>query len=155
MITLTDPPAGIISGEEHAVDDFTLSAMIETPMEEADAHVRAALAAAGFGIITEIDLQATFRAKLDLESPARRILGACRPELAYRALSADARIAAMLPCNVVVAEESPGRCRVEAFDPAAMTSFSDAPGVREVATEARLLLLEAFDLMTDHPEDPR
>ena len=76
------------------------------------------------------------RTKLGVETPPQVILGACRPQLAHQALLADPRLATTLPCNVVVAAEGEGRTRVEAFDPAVMTSFSDAAGLAEVAAEA-------------------
>lgn len=117
--------------------DFTLGTTIDAPYDAAVAEVRERLGDAGFGVLTEIDIAATLRAKLGVEVPPQVILGACRPQLAHRALDADPRLATMLPCNVVVASEGDTRTRVEVFDPAAMTSFSDAPAVAAVAAEAR------------------
>jgi uncharacterized protein (DUF302 family) len=77
--------------------DYTLGATIDLPYEHAVARVRALLTDAGFGVLTEIDLAATFRAKLGIELPPGVIIGACRPPLAHRALEADPRIATMLP----------------------------------------------------------
>lgn len=116
--------------------DFTLSETVPTPYDETVARVRELLADAGFGVLTEIDLQATLRAKLGVELPPQVILGACRPALAHQALQADPRLAALLPCNVVVAAEADGT-RVEVLDPAVMTSFSDAPALAALAAEAR------------------
>lgn len=119
------------------MQEFTLECTITAPYDEAVARVRDALADAGFGVLTAIDLKATLKAKLDLEVEPRVILGACRPQLAHHALEADPRVAAMLPCNVVVSALDAGRSRVEVFDPAVMTSFSASPAIVEVATEAR------------------
>lgn len=116
--------------------DFTLTTTVELPFEEALARVRAGLGEAGFGVITEIDLAATLKAKIGVEVPAHVILGACRPQLAHVALEADPRVATMLPCNVVVAAKNDGT-RVEVFDPAVMHAFSDAPGIALVGAEAR------------------
>jgi uncharacterized protein (DUF302 family) len=117
--------------------DFTLSVSVQAPYDTTVQRVRELLADAGFGVLTAIDLQGTLRAKLGVEVPPQLILGACRPELAHRAMQADRRIATMLPCNVVVAADGDARTRVEVFDPAVMTSFSDAADLAEVASEAR------------------
>lgn len=117
--------------------DFTLSTTVALPYDDTVARVRELLGEAGFGVLTEIDLAATLRAKLGVEIAPQVILGACRPQLAYQALQADPRLAAMLPCNVVVASEGQTRSRVEVFDPAVMTSFSDAAGIAEVSGDAR------------------
>jgi len=116
--------------------EFTLRTTVASSYEDTVEAVRAALADAGFGVLTEIDLAATLRAKLGVEVAPQVILGACRPQLAHRALEADPRLAAVLPCNVVVATEADGT-RVEVFDPAAMVGFSDAEELAEVAAEAR------------------
>lgn len=116
---------------------FTLTTTVEQPYDDAVTRVREALGDAGFGVLTEIDLAATLRAKLGVEIAPKVILGACRPELAHRSLAADPRIATMLPCNVVVSSDGPGRTTVEVFDPAAMTSFSDEGDLAAVAEEAR------------------
>src|SRR5262245_4598249 len=117
--------------------DFTLSATVEAPYDATVARVRDLLGDAGFGVLTEIDLRATLRAKLGVETSPQVILGACRPQLAHAALEADHRVATMLPCNVVVAAQSDTRTRVEVFDPAVMNSFSKVAGLVEVASEAR------------------
>ncbi|HJQ06665.1 MAG TPA: DUF302 domain-containing protein [Nocardioides sp.] len=116
--------------------DFTLRETLSTPYDETLGRVRDLLGDAGFGVLTEIDLQATLRAKLGVEMAPQVILGACRPPLAHRALEADQRLATLLPCNVVVAAEGEGT-RVEVLDPAVMTSFSDAPALAALAAEAR------------------
>lgn len=118
------------------MQEFTLERTIAAPYDEAVAQVRAALAEAGFGVLTEIDMKATLKAKIGVDIAPRVILGACRPALAHQALEADPRIATMLPCNVVVSAEREGS-RVEVFDPAAMTSFSTSSAIAEVVAEAR------------------
>lgn len=117
--------------------DFTLSTTLDSAYDEVVSRVRELLGEAGFGVLTEIDLQATLKAKLGVETAPQVILGACRPQLAHLAMEADPRMATMLPCNVVVAAEGDRRTRVEIFDPAAMTGFSDAEPITEVAGEAR------------------
>ncbi|WP_235530069.1 MULTISPECIES: DUF302 domain-containing protein [unclassified Nocardioides] len=99
--------------------------------------VRAALVEQGFGIITEIDMSATLKAKLDVDMPPQVILGACRPALAHQALLADPSIAALLPCNVVVRSIKGDQTTVEAFDPAFMAAMVDSDAVRTVASDAR------------------
>lgn len=131
---------------------FTMTTTLDATYDDTVQRVRDLLPEAGFGILTEIDLQATLRAKLGVEVPPQVILGACRPQLAHRALEVDPRLAAMLPCNVVVAAQPDGVTRVDVFDPAAMTSFSDAPELAAVAAEARDLLagmLAALDATSE------
>ncbi|MDR1999381.1 MAG: DUF302 domain-containing protein [Frankiaceae bacterium] len=115
--------------------DFTLATTVREPFDAVLAQVRQRLADAGFGVLTEIDLAGTLRAKLGVDRRPHVILGACRPELANQGLDADERVAALLPCNVVVSEHPEGT-RVEVFDPAVMTTLSDAPGIAEVARDA-------------------
>ncbi len=131
---------------------FTLSATIPASYAETLARVRDLLGDAGFGVLTEIDLAATLHAKLGVDIPQQVILGACMPQLAHRALEADPRIATMLPCNVVVADDGEGT-RVEIFDPAAMTSFSSDAGVAEVAADARRRLTDMLEALTEAKKD--
>lgn len=128
--------------------EFTLGATIEAPYDDTVERVRGLLAEAGFGVLTEIDLQATLRAKLGVEVAPQVILGACRPQLAYAALQADPRMAAMLPCNVVVADQGESGTRVEILDPATMTSFSDAGELVDVVREARERLTAMMAALT-------
>lgn len=131
---------------------YTLSAAIDVPYEDAVTRVRSLLADAGFGVLTEIDLAATFQAKLGIEVPPQLILGACRPQLAYRALEADPRIATMLPCNVVITHDTDTRTQVEVLDPAVMTSFSGGPELAAVAAEARERLSAMLIALTQPTE---
>ena len=99
---------------------YTLSTTVDRPYAETVEAVRAALSEQGFGVLSEIDLAATLKAKLDVDVAPQVILGACRPPLAYQALQADPSVATMLPCNVVVRALDDTTSVVEAFDPDAM-----------------------------------
>lgn len=131
--------------------EFTLSATVPQPYEQTLERVRALLVDAGFGVLTEIDLRATLRAKLGVETPPRVILGACRPELAHRALATDPRIATLLPCNVVVTASGDGS-RVDVLDPAVMTELGSSAELDEVAAEARRRLTGMMDALVHHEE---
>ena len=117
--------------------DYTLSTTVPLSYAEAVDAVRDGLADQGFGVLTEIDLRATLKAKLDVDVPDQVILGACRPPLAYRALQADPSIVTVLPCNVVVRAVGERTTVVEAFDPGAMVGLSQGGGLDEVAADAR------------------
>lgn len=105
--------------------------------DQAVQKVTEELAKVGFGILTEIDVQATMKNKLGIEVPAHRILGACNPALAHRALTAEPDIGLLLPCNVVVRQDAAGDVTVGIIDPIAMLQMTDNPQVAQVAQEAR------------------
>lgn len=128
--------------------EFTMSTTVTTSYDVTVARVRELLGDAGFGVLTEIDLQATLLAKLGVEVPAQVILGACRPQLAHRALQVDPRIATLLPCNVVVTAIDPQRSRVEVFDPAFMATIAPDPELGAVAADARARLTGMMDALT-------
>ena len=128
------------------MDQETYGLTVTTAMspEEAEAAITAALAGEGFGILTEIDVQATLAEKLGIERAPYKILGACNPELANQALEADDRIGLLLPCNVIVAESDAGT-GVSALDPGVMNRVADNEAVGEIAKEARTRLERALE----------
>jgi uncharacterized protein (DUF302 family) len=127
--------------------DYTLAATIRHPYAETVQAVRDGLALQGFGVLTEIDLQATLKQKLDVDVAAQVILGACRPQLAYAALQTDPSIATVLPCNVVVRAVDDNVTAVEAFDPDAMMGLSGDDGLDWVAADARQRLTAMLDAL--------
>jgi uncharacterized protein (DUF302 family) len=119
------------------MSSYTLGIALERSYDETVRAVRSALETNGFGVLTEIDLQATLKKKLGVDVAPQIILGACRPPLAYQALQVDPSIATVLPCNVVVRAIDDHNTVVEAFDPAAMMGLSRDDGLDSVATDAR------------------
>lgn len=121
-----------------AMTDYTISTTVALPFAQTVEAVRDALAGQGFGVLTEIDLQATLKRKLDVDVVPQVILGACRPQLAYQALSIEPSIAAVLPCNVVVRAAGEASTVVEAFNPDAMLGLAgDSEALRLVAADAK------------------
>jgi uncharacterized protein (DUF302 family) len=130
--------------------DYTITTILPLSFPDAVERVRAALGEQGFGILTEIDVRRTFENKLGSKEADAvgdyLILGACNPELANRAISADPKIGALLPCNVVVrAAGRLGASIVEAIDPQTMVQLTGSPAVQEVADEAGTRLRAALD----------
>jgi uncharacterized protein (DUF302 family) len=123
---------------------YTMTVTLPVPPEEAEARVRAALQEEGFGILSEIDVQATLLDKLGEDVGAYTILGACNPPLARRAIAADPDVGALLPCNVLLRANPDGGTDVAAADPQAMLSLG-AEALAEVATDARGRLERALD----------
>jgi uncharacterized protein (DUF302 family) len=119
---------------------------LDRPYAAVVEEVRAALKDQGFGVLTEIDVQATMREKLGEETGPYVILGACNPPLAHRALTADPSIGLLLPCNVVV-REGDGGTVVEAVDPAVMLGVASAPELEAVAADAGKRLAAALEAL--------
>jgi uncharacterized protein (DUF302 family) len=117
---------------------------LELGFDDAVDAVRTALGAQGFGVLTEIDVRATMKAKLDVDVPSQVILGACNPPLAHRAMELEPSIGLLLPCNVVVRETAEGTV-VEAIDPAILSRFTGNRSLEPVATEVGRKLAAAMD----------
>lgn len=122
---------------------FEEAVVLSEPFDSALERVKEAFAAEGFGTLTEIDLQATLKTKIDMDMPRHVIVGACNPHLAGRALEALPQIGVLLPCNVCVRETDQG-VLVEAMDPGLMASISGAEAIAPVAAEARRLINNAL-----------
>lgn len=123
---------------------YALSATVHQPFAEALSATRSALSDQGFGILTEIDLAATLKEKIDVEIAPQVILGACRPPLAHAALEAEPSIGLLLPCNVVVRAVDDDNTLVEAMDPGVMVSLTGNDGLAAVSTDARDRLIAAL-----------
>ena len=128
---------------------YGIAITVDQPFEHTVTAVREALAAQGFGILTEIDMAATLKAKLDVEIPPHVILGACNPPLAHRALQAEESIGLLLPCNVVVRSDGEARTTVEALDPQIIVGVTGNEALAGVADEASARLRAALDALTD------
>jgi uncharacterized protein (DUF302 family) len=118
---------------------------LPVPYEEATRRTREALATEGFGVLTEIDVAATLKKKLDVDFRPYIILGACNPPLAHRALSAERDIGLLLPCNVIVyAGDTPGTSVVAAMDPVEALSLTGRTDIAELASEVKARLQRAL-----------
>ncbi|MFD6857894.1 DUF302 domain-containing protein [Rhodococcus sp. NPDC060086] len=126
---------------------LALSTTLRTSFADAIERTRKALSEQGFGVLTEIDMKATLKAKLGEDMEDYVILGACNPPLAHRAVTVDRQIGLLLPCNVVVRTdpESPGTVVVDAMNPQMMVQVADRPGLAEVADDATTALQAAID----------
>jgi uncharacterized protein (DUF302 family) len=122
-----------------ATQGFTFGTRVQGTVAEVRPRVVAALKDEGFGVLTEIDVQATMRAKLGIEQAPYLILGACNPPLAHRAIEADPSVGALLPCNVVLREEGTETI-VEALDPMAALGIVGATAIQAVAHDAKARL---------------
>ena len=117
--------------------DYTLDATVDGDVDAVRARVVEALEAEGFGVMTEVDVQAAFDEQLGVEFRRYDILGACAPPLAHEALQTDPALGALLPCNVVVAETDDGRVVVRAVDPERLLEVADNDDLDAVAREVR------------------
>ena len=119
---------------------YALTTTVEAPFTQALEATREALAEQGFGVLTEIDLAATLKAKVDADIEPHVILGACRPQLAEQAVAREASIGLLLPCNVVVRAAGENRTVVETVDPEVLVSVTENEELTEVAQDARTRL---------------
>jgi uncharacterized protein (DUF302 family) len=122
---------------------YYFSRTIDASFDDAIARTKAALAERGFGILSEIDVAGTLKAKLNVDMPAYRILGACNPGFAHRALQAEPLIGTMLPCNVVLRSVGGGAVEVSAVDPVASMKAIENKSLAATANEVQALLREA------------
>jgi uncharacterized protein (DUF302 family) len=125
---------------------YYLATTVDLPFDEAIVRVTAALAEQGFGILTEIDVRATLKTKLDVDFRPYRILGACNPPFAHRALEAEDKVGTMLPCNVIVQERA-GTVEVAAIDPVASMQAVGNPALADLAREVRERLRLALEAL--------
>lgn len=121
---------------------YTYDRIINAPFEDVDARVRKALSEHGFGVLTEIDVKATLKAKIDAEIDQYRILGACNPGMAYKAIQLEPRVGAMLPCNVILRAVTDG-IEVSAIDPVASMQAVGNAELQAVAADVRDMLIKA------------
>jgi uncharacterized protein (DUF302 family) len=124
---------------------YTITRRIDgASFEEVEARTRAALSAKGFGVLTEIDVKATMKKKIDREMDAYLILGACNPKMAWEAIGLEPNVGAMLPCNVILRQVG-DVVEVSAVDPVASMSAIDNAELKAVAGDVRALLAEAVE----------
>jgi uncharacterized protein (DUF302 family) len=124
---------------------YHFSTTVSSDFDQAVDTVTARLKEKGFGVLTTIDVQATMKAKLDVDMPRYTILGSCNPQFAHQALQAEPHIGTMLPCNVVVREIGDGAVEVSAVDPVASMQAIDNPDLGAVATQVRAQLREVIE----------
>jgi uncharacterized protein (DUF302 family) len=120
----------------HHTQALGINIHLKTDFETAISRVIEALKAEGFGVLTEVDVQATLRKKLDMDFRPYKILGACNPPLAYRALQAAPEVGLLLPCNVTVSQTAEGDVAVSLVDPLAMMDVIQQPELKDIAAEA-------------------
>jgi uncharacterized protein (DUF302 family) len=138
------------SPSKNVIRTYGFGSVVNLTYDQAIQRTRAALKDQGFGVLTEIDVKATMKAKLDVEFRPYTILGACNPPLAHRALSAELGLGLLLPCNVIVYDNLDGTSTVEMMDPqSALSLVGDSPVVVEVASEARARLRRALDALSE------
>jgi uncharacterized protein (DUF302 family) len=123
---------------------YAFGKAVALDFDRALARVTEELGKVGFGVLTEIDVQATMKKKLGIEMPPYRILGTCNPHYASQAIAAEPQIGALLPCNVVVRQDAQGKVQVEVMDPQAVLGLVGNPAVAPLAGEVRQRLEQAL-----------
>lgn len=116
----------------------------DASIDEVDARIRKALAARGFGVLTEIDVKATLKAKIGADVDDYRILGACNPTMAFKAIQLEPRVGAMLPCNVILRAVN-GGVEISAVDPVASMQAIENDALQTIAADVRAMLVEAVE----------
>lgn len=126
--------------DQQTVNGIGMSVKLNTDFETAQTRVVEALKVEGFGVLTEIDVKETLKKKLEIDYSPYKILGACNPSLAHRALSIDPQVGLLLPCNVTIRQLEDGTSEVSLIDPLAMLGVISNPELKEIAEEARIRL---------------
>jgi uncharacterized protein (DUF302 family) len=148
--TYTPPPYPDKVITMSAAAPYGMSRTLAVSFEDADAQVRAALKEEGFGVLTEIDVQETLKKKLDVDFRPYRILGACNPPLAHKALSAEEQVGLLLPCNVIVyAGETPGTSVVAVLDPQAQLAVAENEALKSLGEEVRSRMERVLARLSD------
>ncbi len=129
------------------MDYYFKKTLTDSTFEEAIKQVSEELKKEGFGILTEIDIKSTLKKKLDVDFYNYKILGACNPTFAYKALQAEDKIGTMLPCNVIVQEKEPGKVEVSAVDPDASMSAIENDDLSGIAMEVRNKLQKVIEAL--------
>lgn len=127
---------------------YYISKTVSRPFDTVIADVTARLKEQGFGLLTDIDVQATLRTKIGVETGKYRILGACNPRFAHQALQVEDKLGVMLPCNVIVRETSDQKVEVASVDPVAAMERTGNPALTSTAEEVRRRLAEAVSSVT-------
>jgi uncharacterized protein (DUF302 family) len=123
---------------------YYIAKIVSTPFDATVAAVAEQLKTRGFGVLTDIDVQATLKAKLGVEIPKYRILGACNPRIAHEALQQEQRLGVLLPCNVIVRQIDEGMVEVASIDPVSSMERTGNPALGKPAAEVKRLLSEAI-----------
>ena len=127
------------------MSSYSISKKVDLGFDEADAKVRETLKAEGFGILTEIDVKKTLKEKLDVDFRRYRILGACNPTFAHKALNTETEVGLMMPCNAIVYEDDNGATHVAAIDPLAAMGSIGNDALREIAGQVKEKLAKAIE----------